>query len=132
MKYYAYIICVLVLSSCIRWGAQSKYVKFDGYELVGDGNDNDSSFFEIKYRNNSDTLLRGPYLRMVIKDTSRKFFKPILYSHADNHPDVPAHSEVVYRYYAKGFTYTGSTGKKKFFYSWTNSKGKSSVRRSVR
>lgn len=127
------IMCVLYLaSSCVRWGAESRYVKFDGYELVGDGNNDDSTFFEIKYRNNSDTSLRGPYLRMVIKDTSGKFFKPILYSHSDNHPDVPAHSEVVYRYYAKDFTFTGATGKKKFFYSWTNSKGKSSVRRSVR
>lgn len=125
-------LLIVLVTGCVRWGAESRYVKFDGYELVGDGNNNDSAFFEIHYINSSDTILGTPYLRMVIKDTSGKFFKPILFSKSANHPDVPPHSNVTYRYYAKHFMFSERTGKIKFYYSWKNSKGKTSVRRSIR
>lgn len=126
------LFLVFLAAACIRKGAESKYVKFKGYQLIGDGNDNDSTFFELRYENKSEHPLVDPYIRMVIKDTSSKVFKPILFSDSRNFEDVGAKQYFNVCFYAKGFQFSSETGKMKFYLEWTNSKGKRSFRRAVR
>lgn len=121
----------VLATACIHKGAESKQVKFLGFDLVGDGNNNDSTFFELRYENKSSIPLKEPYLRMVIKDTSDKVFKHILYSESQNLPDIAAHSPFTVYFYAENFQYSAKVGKTKFYLSWTNSKGKKSIRRKV-
>jgi hypothetical protein len=125
------LLLFLVLTSCLHKGAQSKYVKCYGYSLIGDGNNNDSSFFRLSYENKSGSPLKEPFVRMVIKDTSDKLFKPILFSDSKNLPDVPAHTSFYVDFYARDFQFSNETGKAKLYLSWTNSKGKRSIRRKV-
>jgi hypothetical protein len=129
------IFCALILSivvtGCLHKGAQSKYVKCYGYSLVGDGNNNDSSFFRLSYENKSGSPLKEPFVRMVIKDTTDKFFKPILFSDSKSFPDVPAHSSFTVDFYSKNFEFSNEVGKVKLYLSWTNSKGRNSIRRKV-
>jgi hypothetical protein len=132
MKRLTFLIALLLLAACIRKGAESKYVKFKGYQLVGDGNNNDSTFFKLTYENKSEHPLKEPYIRMVIKDTSAKMFKPILFSDSRNFEDVGAKQYFDIYFYAKGFQFSSETGKLKFYLEWTNSKGKRSFRRAVR
>lgn len=122
---------LLVLGSCIHKGKESKYVKFHGYQLVTDGNNGDSVFFELRYENKSDVPLKDPYCRMAIKDTSDKIFKHILFSDSKNFEDVPAHTWFNVYFYSDGFQFSDEVGKVKCYLSWTNSKGKRSIRRSV-
>lgn len=132
MKLVVLITAILVvLGSCIHKGKESKYVKFHGYQLVTDGNNGDSVFFELRYENKSDYPLKEVYCRMAIKDTSDKIFKHILFSDSDNLPDVPAHTWFNVYFYSDGFQFTDAVGKVKCYLSWTNSKGKTSFRRSV-
>ena len=126
-----FFLTAILITSCIRKGKESKYVKFHGYQLVTDGNNGDSVFFELRYENKSDYPLKEPYCRMVIKDTSDKIFKPILFSDSDNLPEVPAHTWFNVYFYSDGFQFTNDVGKVKCYLSWTNSKGKRSFRRSV-
>jgi hypothetical protein len=121
----------IVFTSCFHKGAQSKYVKFHGYSLVGDGNDNDSSFFRLDYENKSDYPLKAPYVRMVIKDTSSKLFKPILFSDSKNLDDIPSHTSFSVWFFSDGFQFSSAVGKVKCYLSWTNSNGKRSIRRTV-
>ncbi|MCC6701638.1 MAG: hypothetical protein IT221_08940 [Fluviicola sp.] len=123
---------LLLASSCFRWGAESKYLKFRDYEQVGDGNNNDSSFFIVKYENIGDYAIVDPYLRMTIKDTSSKWFRFPMFSESGTFPTIPPHSTAEMEFYADNFQFTDAVGKIKFYFSWTNSKGKSSGRRSVR
>lgn len=132
MKLLHLVLSLLLLAACIRKGTESKYVKFKGYQLIGDGNDNDSTFFELRYENKSDQPLKEPYIRMVIKDTSAKMFKPILFSDSKNFEDVGAKQYFNIYFYAKGYQFSAETGKMKFYLEWTNSKGKRSFRRAVR
>jgi hypothetical protein len=132
MKLLSLFLSLLLLAACIRKGAESKYVKFKGYQLIGDGNDNDSTFFELTYENKSDQPLKEPYIRMVIKDTSAKMFKPILFSDSKNFEDVGAKQYFNIYFYSKGYQFSAETGKMKFYLEWTNSKGKRSFRRAVR
>jgi len=125
-------LLVLLNTGCVRKGLESKYVKLDNHELVGDGNNNDSNFFQIRYTNQSPNPITDPYLRMAIKDTSSKLFKKTLYSESKTFPTVPANTDFIVLLYAEDFQYSDLVGKTKFFLSWTNSEGKSSIRRSVR
>lgn len=125
------LLPALLAASCLHKGAESKYVKFMGCTLVSDGNNNDSSFFKIDYENKSDQPLKDPFVRMVIKDTSDKMFKPILFSASDNLDDIPAHTAFTVSFYSEGFQYSDATGKTKYYLSWTNSNGKRSIRRRV-
>lgn len=125
-----FLVSVFV-TACLHKGAESKQVKFYGYDLVGDGNNNDSTFFELRYENKSSIPLKEPYLRMVIKDTSDKIFKHILYSESQNLADIPAHTPFTVYFYAENFQFSAAVEKAKFYLSWTNSKGKKSIRRSI-
>jgi hypothetical protein len=125
------LLLCFVVTSCIHKGRESKYVKFKGYQLVTDGNNGDSVFFELHYENKSDYPLKEPFCRMVIKDTSDKMFKPILFSDSKVFADVPAHSHFYVYFYSKGFEFSDAVGKVKCYLSWTNSKGKNAFRRSV-
>lgn len=130
-KLLLFVPILLAISSCIRWGHESKFVRFDGYELVGDGNDNDSTFFIVSYRNKCESWLGAPYCRMVIKDTSGKIFGSGLYSQSEVIPDVAPKTNFSIKLYAENFQFTDEVGKVKFYLSWTNGKGKNSVRRHV-
>lgn len=126
-----FFVLAFLAVSCLHKGKESKYVKFHGYQLVGDGNNNDSAFFELRYENKSSVPLKAPYCRISIKDTSDKFFKPILFSDAKNFEDVPAHTWFNVYFYSDGFQFSNAVGKVKCYLSWTNSKGKRSIRRAV-
>lgn len=126
------LLFTLLNVGCVRKGLESKYVKLESQQLVSDGNNNDSNFFEIRYTNQSPNPITDPYLRMAIKDTSSKFFKKTLYSESKNFPTVPANTNFTVLLYAEDFQYSDVVGKTKFFLSWTNSEGKTSIRRSIR
>lgn len=135
MMKWIYVACLpLLLTSCFRWGAEAKYLKFRDYDLVGDGNNNDSTFFAVTYENLSEYEVTNPYLRVVVKDTTRNIllFKRILFSEGANYATIPAHQQMTYYIYAKQFQLTDRADKIKFFISWENYKGKNSGRRSVR
>ena len=123
---------IICCTSCFRWGAESKYLKFREYEHVSDGNNNDSSFFVVTYENIGDFQITDPYLRMTIKDTSSKLFRFPMYSESGTFPSIPPHSSAELSFYADNFQFTDAVGKIKLYFSWTNSKGRSSGRRSIR
>ena len=134
MKSSLCLLCFFTLLStgCVRKGLESKYVKLESHQLVGDGNNNDSNFFQIRYTNQSPNPIADPYLRMAIKDTSSKLFKKTLYSESKNFPTIPANTYFTVLLYADDFQYYDLVGKTKFFLSWTNSEGKTAIRRSIR
>lgn len=126
------IACILLsLTGCFHHGADSKYVKYDSYELACDGNDCDSNYFYLNFRNNGSEPLKSPYVRFVIKDTSDKMFKPILFSDSKTINDIPPYTSFTIKLYAGNFQLSSEVGKSKVYFSWTNKKGKKSVRRSV-
>ena len=125
------IAALIILSGCYHRGAESKYVKFDSYELVGDGNNGDSNFFHVYYHNESDYPLKAPWLSMTIKDTSSKMFKHTLFSAAKDLPDIEANTNFVVTFYAEDFQFSDNVGKLKFMLRWKNHKGRTSVRREV-
>ncbi len=133
-KWIFWLAMPFVLTSCFRWGAESKYLKFRDYALVGDGNNDDSTFFAVTYENLGDYEVTTPYLRVVVKDTARNMlmFRRILFSEGANYATIPPHQQMTYYVYAKRFRMTDNAGKIKFFFSWENYKGKNSGRRSVR
>lgn len=119
------------LSACYHRGADSKYVTYDYYELVDDGNNGDSSFFKVYYKNESDYPLKSAWLRMTIKDTSSKLIKSTLFSDIKDLPEIPAKTNFKVVFYADNFQFGDNVGKLKFYLSWKNHKGKTSVRRVV-
>lgn len=127
----AFGILLLVLSSCIAMGKGSRKVKYDNYFLVGDGNDNDSSFFFVYFKNKSDYPLVNPDLSMTIKDTTNKMISKTLYSSYTTFADVPAHTDFYVKVYAEDFYFSDEVGKIKLLLSWTNKKGKNSFRRRI-
>ncbi|MFY7989462.1 MAG: hypothetical protein ACOVO3_01940 [Fluviicola sp.] len=130
---WIFVACLpLLLTSCFRWGAEAKYLKFRDYDLVGDGNNNDSTFFAVTYENTGEYEVTTPYLRVVVKDTASGIWKRNLYSEASSYATIPAHQQMTYYIYAKQFQMTDRAGKIKFFISWKNYKGKNSGRRSTR
>jgi len=130
---WIFVACLpFLLTSCFRWGAEAKYLKFRDYDLVGDGNNNDSTFFAVTYENLGEHEVTTPYLRVVVKDTTRGIWKRNLYSEASNYATIPARQQITYSIYAKQFQMTDRAGKIKFFISWKNYKGKNSGRRSTR
>ncbi len=130
-QWVSYLSVLFIMSSCIRWGHESRFVRFDGYTMVGDGNDNDSTFFIVSYRNKCKSWLGEPYCRMVIKDTTGKLFGSGLYSNSETIQDVEPLTDFSFKFYADNFTFTDEVGKVKFYLSWTNGKGKTAVRRHV-
>ncbi len=125
------LILVLALSSCIALGKGSRKVKYDSYALIGDGNDNDSSFFMVYFKNKSDYPLIEPNLSVSVKDTSDKMFKKSLFYNDVDFEDVAAHTDFVVKVYAKDFYFTDEVGKIKLILDWTNKKGKNSFRRRI-
>ena len=122
---------LLVLTSCIALGKGSHKVKYSSYALVGDGNNNDSSFFIVHFKNKSEYPLLEPNLIMTIKDTSSKMLKHTLFSSSTDFEDVPAHTDFYVKVYAKDFYFTDEVGKIKLLLGWTNKKGKTSFRRRI-
>lgn len=132
MKNVIYLLVfVLALSSCIAIGKGSHKVKYDSYALVGDGNDNDSSFFMVYFKNKSDYPLIDPNLSVNVKDTSNKMFKATLFYNDVDFDDVAAKTDFVVKVYAKDFYFTDEVGKIKLILDWTNKKGKNSFRRRI-
>lgn len=131
-KSFAFLLFFnFMLVSCFHRGDESKYVKFDFYELATDGNDGDSNFFYLHFKNNSNHTLKDPYLRMVIKDTSSKIFKPRLFSDSETFTEIPANTAFTAAFYAGSFQFGDDVGKIKIYLSWTNHKGKKGVRRVI-
>lgn len=122
---------LIALSACFHRGADSKHVKYDYYELVNDGNNGDSSFFKVYYKNESNYPLKSAWLKMTIKDTSSKMFKSTLFSDLQDLPEIPAKTNFKVVFYAKDFQFGDNVGKLKFYLSWKNHKGKTAVRRVV-
>ena len=129
LYYFAFFL--LVLTSCIALGKGSHKVKYSSYALIGDGNNNDSSFFIVNFKNKSEYPLLEPNLVMTIKDTSSKMIKHSLFSNSATFDDVAAHTDFSVKLYAKDFYFTDEVGKVKLLLSWTNQKGKSSFRRRI-
>lgn len=122
---------LLVLSACIAKGKGSRKVKYDGYYLSGDGNDNDSSFFYVSFKNKSDYPLIEPDLLMTVKDTSSKMISKTLFSSLVYFEDQAANSNFTVKVYAEDYTPSSEVGKIKFLLSWTNKKGRNSFRRRI-
>jgi hypothetical protein len=131
-KWILFAILPLLMTSCFRWGAEAKYLKFRDHGMVDDGNNSDSAFFMVTYENLGEYPVTTPYLRVVVKDTTSGIFKRILFSEGANYATIPAHQQMTYYIYAKNFQLTDRAGKIKFFISWENYKGKNSGRRSTR
>lgn len=127
----SYILVALFLDGCFHYGSGSKYVKFDSYVLASDGNNGDSNFFYVTYKNKGPEPLKNPYLRMVIKDTSDKIFKKILFSDSRIFSEVPGHSDFTIKFFAGNYIPGNDVGKVKFYLEWTNKKGKKSVKRTI-
>jgi hypothetical protein len=106
-------------------------VKYDGYYLTGDGNNDDSTFFMVSFKNKSDYPLVEPDLLMTIKDTTGKWLSGTMFSSLVYFEDQAAHSNFTVKVYAEGFTFSDEVGKIKFLLSWTNKKGKNSFRRRI-
>lgn len=128
---FCFAVFALVLTSCIAIGKGSHKVKYSSYALVGDGNDNDSSFFIVNFKNKSEYPLLEPNLMMTIKDTSGKMLKHTLFSNSVDFEDVQAHTDFSVKLYAKDFYFTDEVGKVKLLLDWTNKKGKTSFRRRI-
>jgi hypothetical protein len=124
-------LIVFVLSACIAKGKGSHKVKYDGYYLTGDGNNDDSTFFMVSFKNKSDYPLVEPDLLMTIKDTTGKWLSGTMFSSLVYFEDQAAHSNFTVKVYAEGFTFSDEVGKIKFLLSWTNKKGKNSFRRRI-
>jgi len=132
MKYlFGAAFVLLVLSACIAKGKGSRKVKYDGYYLSGDGNDNDSSFFYVSFKNKSDYPLIEPDLLMTVKDTSSKMISKTLFSSLVYFEDQAANSNFSVKVYAEDYTPSSEVGKIKFLLSWTNKKGRNSFRRRI-
>ena len=132
MKYcFAPFLLLLALSACIAKGKGSHKVKYDGYYLSGDGNDNDSNFFYVSFKNKSDYPLVKPDLLMTIKDTSNKMIAHTLFSSLVYFEDQAANSNFTVKVYAEDYTPSSEVGKIKFLLSWTNKKGRNSFRRRI-
>src|SRR6218665_3053382 len=132
MKYLCgSFLLLLVLSACIAKGKGSHKVKYSGYYLTGDGNDDDSTFFMVSFKNKSDYPLVKPDLMMTIKDTSSKMISKTLFSSVVYFEDQAANSDFTVKVYAEGFTFSSEVGKIKFLLSWTNPKGRISFRRRI-
>lgn len=127
----AFFILAVSLSACIAMGKGSHKVKYDGYYLSGDGNDNDSAFFYVSFKNKSDYPLVEPNLMVTVKDTSDKTFKKTIWTGDTTFADQAANSNFTVKLYAEDFYFTDEVGKVKFFLSWTNKKGKGSFRRRI-
>lgn len=130
-KLTLFISCLLLLVSCIKWGNGSKHVKYIDYQLVGDGNNNDSTFFEVHYQNKGDDTLKEPVCSMNVKDTVDKMIKNTLFYSSVNGADVMPHSDFYYYFYSEGFNISSEVGKIKFLLLWTNKKGKTSGHRRI-
>lgn len=127
-----FLLSSFLLGACIKYGQGSKYVKFVDYQLVGDGNDNDSTFFEVHYKNKGDDTLKEPLCSMNVKDTVDKMVKNTLFYSSVNGADVMPHSDFYYYFYSENFNISSEVGKIKFLLVWTNDKNKDSfVRRIV-
>lgn len=133
MKMY-FNLCVLsiILFSCIRKGAESKDVKYLSYNYYPAVYVGDTSFYLVNYENKSSAVLRSPYIRVAVKDTSSKLFHKLLYSDSKNLLDIPAHSSFSVRFDVFQAIDFNNVAKIKFYLSWTNSKDNKSIRRSVR
>lgn len=128
---FCILLLLLTLASCIALGKGSHKVKYSSYSLVGDGNDNDSSFFMVYFKNKSDYPLIEPMLTLTIKDTSNKTIQKTLFKESQTFPDIVAHTDFSVKIYAQDFYFSDEVGKLKLLLVWTNKKGKSSFRRRI-
>lgn len=131
MKFLLIGFCSFMLVACVKWGKGSKHVSFEGYQLVGDGNDNDSTFFEVHYKNKGNDSLINTYCRMVVKDTTSKLFKGTLFSDSNKGIGVSPRSDFYYYFYAADYNPSSDVGKVKFYLSWTNPKDRRSGVRKI-
>ncbi len=133
MKMYCNL-CVLsiILFSCIRKGAESKDVKFLSHNFYPAVYVGDTSFFLVNYQNKSNVVLRSPFIRLAVKDTSSKLFHKTLYSDSKNLGDIPANSSFSIRFDVFNNIDFNKVAKIKFYLSWTNSNDNKSIRRSVK
>lgn len=127
-----FICFVSLLTSCIRHGAESVDVKFKSYEFYPAYSTLDTSYYLVSYENKSDEILKNPYLRISVKDTSDKVFKKIIFSDSKNFNSVNPNSSFTVKFNVTNDIDFTKVGKIKFFLSWTNSKNKTSVRRTIR
>ncbi|MES2798634.1 MAG: hypothetical protein V4638_01340 [Bacteroidota bacterium] len=125
------LLLLLIFTSCVKFGKGSKYVKYIDYQLVGDGNNNDSTFFEVHYKNRGDDTLKEPLCSMNVKDTVDKTIKNTLFYSSVNGADVMPNSDFYYYFYSEGFNISSEVGKIKFLLIWTNEKNKNSVVRRI-
>lgn len=129
--FYFWILIAGMLTSCIKWGNGSKFIKFEDYQLVGDGNNNDSTFFEVEYFNKGNDSILEPLCSITIKDTTDKLIKKTLYSNSQEISFVPPHQSFYFYIYAEDFQLTSEVGKLKFILLWKNKKGKTSGVRKI-
>lgn len=131
MKFITTILAFAMLTACVKLGNGSKNVKFLGCLRVDDGNNGDSTFFKVSYRNKGDEILKNANCDITIKDTSSTLFKSTLFSSSSNNIDAQPHSDFYFYIYSKDFTESNAVGKSKFLLTWTNKKGRQSLVRYV-
>ncbi len=119
------------LVSCVKYGEDKKKVKLSNYQLIGDGNNDDSTFFYFSITNENSHELKDPYLRMVAKDTSDKILFSTLFRETEELPNIPANSTYSHSIYTEKFEINDEVGKIKVKLEWTNSKNKNSFIRKV-
>lgn len=128
------LFCVIAfLASCIGIGKESSKVKFVEYYQVSDGNDNDSTFLVVVYKNKSDIPVENPSIVVTVKDTvTGKLFKNTLKSYSQSLPTQSAKSHFSFKIYTEDFDFNSpEVDKLKFILTWTNSNGKMSLRRYI-
>lgn len=130
------LLCLIVtfsVSSCIRHGAESRYVKYQHFTynpaiFVGD-----TSYYLVTYKNKSAFPLIAPSVKITVKDTAQGlvFFKTLYrgYKYLDTVADS---TEFSVRFNVLKEFDQASINKIKFVLYWTNSEGKRSFRRSVK
>ena len=134
MKFYVKI-CILsiILSSCIRYGAESRYVKYQHFTYNPAISVGDTSYYLVTYTNKSAFPLITPSLSITVKDTAKGIvFLHTLYRGHKNLDTIPDSTEFSVRFNVLKEFDQAKIHKIKFKLYWTNSEGKRSFRRSVK
>ncbi len=131
MRILVILISACLLVSCYKRGPESKGVRLWSYDLVGDGNNNDSTYFHISIKNENAVPLTDPNLKFVVKDTSSKILFSTLFRDDQNIQSIPAYSTYDHYIFTNGFQINDEVGKVKIRFEWTNSEGSNSIRRYV-
>ena len=130
---FSIVIVTILASSCIRHGAQSRYVKYQSFSYNPAVFVGDTSYYLITYKNKSAFPLIEPVLNITVKDTVKGivFYRTLYRGHKEL-ADIPDSTEFSVRFNVLKEFDQASINKIKFKLHWTNSEGKRSFRRSVR